>query len=372
LVLTHCSESAKRWEMVKRFDICIDNFSSRILNMSIMKRYTSGDSSPTLKDVAAKAGVSLATASYALNGNGRVTPETRARVREVATSMGYAPSLAARALKGGTGKTILIMADGLAGPWYGELLEGLQLTFVAEGYAVLASTLGDNALSLCRGLILDGFVAGVVVLNPGAARLESLARLLGSKPSVLFDADESYHGSIRFAVDNRGGIRAMARHLWDKGCRSFLWLDGNLDDAWDARERWEAFAEFLGEKSPVAFTLERAYGGFNAPKSKAAVERMLDNGARPRAIVAANDESAFGALQALSSRGFRVPRDVMVTGFDGLDGSAWTDPPLTTLSFDRRALGQRMARCLVGQLKNSPEDVPVQIIPVELVVRATT
>ena len=102
-----------------------------------MKRLAGIQGSITIREVAKLAGVSLATTSYALNNSGRVAPDTKAKVLKAAADLGYAPSLAARSLKGGRGKVIAILTYGMGGPWYGEIFEGLQVNLNIAGYPVL-------------------------------------------------------------------------------------------------------------------------------------------------------------------------------------------------------------------------------------------
>jgi len=338
----------------------------------LMKRFDKVLMSPTIREVALRAGVSVATASYALNGVGRVSEPTRARVLEAAQQLGYSPSIAARVLKGGKGNLVAILTDGFAGPWYGEILEGLQPALKEAGYAVLAVTIQKESLELCRNLAQGGMIRALAVLNPGGARAEELEPLVSLVPTAVFDSDDRYEGALRFVLDNRGGVTALMVHLWDRGYRDYLWLDGDLEAAWDARERWEAFAAFLDEKGLPGAHRARAQGGFKADQAYQAVLEVLSHGRVPRVIVAANDESALGALKAVRSLHFQVPGDIAIAGFDGLDMTAWTDPGLTTLRYDRRALGREMAVSLLNAIDVGTDDRSARLLPVELVVRAST
>ncbi len=332
-----------------------------------MKRLSRTDTI-TIRDVAQRSGVSVAAASYALNGTGRVSPETRQKVIQAAEDLGYAPSLAARALKGAKGNLVAILTDGFAGPWYGELLEGLQPALKDAGFAVLALTLEKESFQLCRSIAGAGLLRGLVALNASAAWQNELSALIDAVPTALFDPDSQDGRATRFVLDNRAGIRALMTHLWGTGCRDYLWLDGE-PTAWDARERRAAFEEFLEERTEPSRS-RRAQGGFQADVAYEAVKRELDH-AVPRAIVAANDESAIGALRAVRERGLEVPADVAIAGFDGIDASAWTSPALTTLKYDRRALGRQMASAVLSAIAQ-PTPPAVFTVPLELVIRPST
>jgi LacI family transcriptional regulator len=336
-----------------------------------MKRFTSSSPEITIRDVAREAGVSITTASYALNDAGRVSAETKAKVLTTAASLGYAPSLAARLLKGAKGNLIAVLAEGLAGPWYGEILEGLQPAINAKGFAVVAMTMQADSLALCGSLVAAGLLRGLVVLNPSRSAAPAVARMARSVPTALFDPGELEAEAIRYVLDNRGGVRALMEHLWERGYRDYLWLDGDLEAAWDARERFEAFDSFLDGKALPREARRRSVGGFRTEVAEASVAAILERGPVPRAIVAANDESAIGALNAMRRRALAAPTDVAVAGFDGLDLSAWMQPPLTTVGYDRRALGARMARGVMEALEGGSRDETF-VIPLELLARGTT
>jgi LacI family transcriptional regulator len=338
--------------------------------ISLMKRLSISSTEATIRDVARLAEVSIATASYALNDTGRVSAETRAKVLEAAKKLGYEPSMAARLMRGAKGNLIAVLADGLAGPWYGEILEGLQPEAKAAGFAVVAMTIQAESLALCKSLVSSRLVRGLVVLNPSESWAPLLERLAESVPTALFDPGAVEAKAMRFELDNRGGIEALMAHLWGKGYRDYLWLDGDIDAAWDARERFAAFQGFIARVGLPAERARRAHGGFKADVAERSVAELLGRGERPRAIVAANDESAIGALAAIKRFGLKAPGDVAVAGFDGLEASAWVDPPLTTLAYDRNELGRRMARSVMDALDGRLVEMAT-VVPLELLARGS-
>jgi DNA-binding LacI/PurR family transcriptional regulator len=337
-----------------------------------MKRLISDVREVTIREVSQCAGVSIATTSNALNGTGRASAQTRDRVLKAAEELGYTPSLAARLLRGGQGNLVAVLSEGLAGPWYGELLEGLQTTFKTDGFAVAAMTIQKESLQLCRSLVMSGLLCGLVILNPEAAYESDLLPLIERIPTVVFDPEEEYKSAIRYILDNRGAITNLMDHLWNRGYRDFLWLDGDQQAAWDARERYAAFCGFLDGKGIPAEGRQRASGGFKMEVSEKAVTELLGKGNIPRAVVAANDESAIGAVNAVQKYGLKVPEDIAVSGFDGLEIAAWVTPALTTLRFDRKALGHQMARHLLSAVANRKIEISENGIPLELLIRGST
>jgi LacI family transcriptional regulator len=279
--------------------------------------------------------------------------------------------MAARLLKGAKGNMVAVLAEGLAGPWYGEILEGLQPSLSERGYAVVAMTILDDSLALCRSLISAGMLRALVILNPGDAWTPALLPLAESIPTALFDPGFQDAQAMRYVLKNREGIAALMEHLWNRGYRDYLWLDGDIEAAWDARERHEAFEAFLDAKGLPRDRRRRAFGGFKTALAEASVARLLSEGPAPRAIVAANDESAIGALNAVRRAGLRVPEEVAVAGFDGLEVSAWLNPGLTTLRYDRKELGRSMAMAIMEAMGKGTRG-STTAVPIELVVRGTT
>jgi LacI family transcriptional regulator len=336
-----------------------------------MKRFINPTMNITIREVAALAGVSVTTASYALNGTGRIAAATREKVIKAAETLGYEPSIAARLLRGAKGNLVAVLTEGLAGPWYGEILEGLQPILSQKGLAVLAMTIQDDSLALCRSLISAGLLRGLVILNPEEAWTPALLPIAESIPTALFDPGFQDAKAMRYLLENREGIAALMEHLWERGYRDYLWLDGDLEAAWDARERHGAFEAFLDAKGLPRERRRRAFGGFKTEIAEASVARILQEGPPPRAIVAANDESAIGALNALRRAGLKVPEEVAVAGFDGLEISAWLNPGLTTLSYDRKALGKSMALAVLDAIDRGSAG-STRLIPLRLVIRGTT
>lgn len=336
-----------------------------------MKSPSREERGATIRDVAKAANVSIATASYALSGTGRISEETRKQVQRAADDLGYSPSIAARALKVGKGNLIAILTDGFAGPWYGEILEGLQPTLKDAGFTVFAITLQKESLQLCMNLTTSGMVRGLIVLNPGEAIKATLKRLEELAPVVIFDSVSDSGGAMQFVIDNRGGISAVMEHLWAQGYRDYLWV-GGPSQTWDARERQDAFDAFLKKQCTPPAQIAHVDGGFQYQTAFQNIDNLLTLGQRPRAIVAANDESALGALEAVKAHQLKVPQDVAIAGFDGLDVTAWTSPPLTTVYYDRKYLGKEMAYSLLKAIEEKTFSPSTRFIPVELVVRKST
>lgn len=330
----------------------------------------------TIKDVARGANVSVATASYALNGEGRVSTTTRATVMRVAHELGYVPHLGARALKGQAARAMGIFVDGVAGPVFGELIEGAQEYLKAQGWGLIVTTLNEPARELANALVGGSLLAGAIVINPLLAAPDLLRNLLDRTPTILLDADpvttarKHALNCLRVALDNADGMRRIATHLLARGCRRFVYLDGSAV-SWDATERRKSFGLALAQAG-VLLPAERVLSGeFRTRQAYTALHRFMEHGDAFDAVVCANDEMALGAATALREAGFRVPDDVALTGFDDIEQAAWSHPSLTTITVRRRELGAAMAGRLITMAGGQDADGDM-LFGVSLVVRGSS
>jgi LacI family transcriptional regulator len=305
----------------------------------------------TIRDVAAKAGVSIAAASYALNGGGRISDATRERVSREAAKLGYRPSPVALALRGTRAREVGIFMDEIGGPFFGAIMEGVQEVLFREGYGILAATPGPGGSDPIARLVNHSMISGAIILNPGTAGAELLSKMAERVPIVLFDAREAIPGCPRFGIQNQEGMKALMDHLIGHGFKDFAYLDGGpLSN--DASERKRVFMSAL-KAAGLPLPKERVIqGSFKVQPAEKAAGELLDSGQRPRVIVSANDQMALGAMRAIHARGLRVPEDIAVTGFDDIEASAWTHPALTTVGYDRQGLGRAMAESLMEGIRS--------------------
>jgi LacI family transcriptional regulator len=304
----------------------------------------------TIRDVAARAGVSVAAASYALNGGGRLSGPTRARIQKIAKQLGYRPSSVALALRGTRAKVMGIFMDGVGGPFFSDIMEGAHDVLRGAGFGILAVTLDAGGRETASRMAHDSMISGALILNPGVAGRDLLEDMARRIPLVLFDSRFSVPGCPRFGIQNREGMAALMEHLLSHGFRDFAYLDGDPRSN-DAIERKRVFKAAL-KRAGLALEPERLLqGSFKVQPAEAAMGAFLDRGLRTRVVVAANDQMALGAMRAILARGFRIPDDIAVTGFDNIEASTWTHPALTTVGYDREGLGRLMARSLLERLE---------------------
>ncbi len=329
----------------------------------------------TINDVAKAAGVSVATVSRALRGLERVSPETRARVQQVATELSYVASPTAASLASGRTRTIAVVAPFLTRWYFSTLLSAIQQALRPRGYHVMLFDLEgsrfDHRLFLTPRMLWKR-VDGVVTLDiPLTEEERALLDRLGL-PVVSVGTPVPNRPSVR--IDEAWAIRTVTGHLLDLGHREVGYVGSVAGDAalpWTPQQRLEAFRATMADHGltvepdlvlasdwTLQGALRDAMGLFGRPH-------------RPTGVVAASDEMAVGVIEAARRRGLRVPEDVSVVGIDDYPLAEVFE--LTTIRQNAAAQGALAVRMLLGALVDGVDlkDEEV-VVPTELVVRAST
>jgi len=327
----------------------------------------------TIADVAARAGVSKTTVSRVLNGKGELDASTVERVRLVIDELGYVPSARAVSLARGRTGVIGMLVPSLTWPWIGEVIQGAVDVVESGEFGVMLFTCnqGDESMRRFASQVNAKAFDGLLVIEPEGT-LDYITELhTGGLPVVLIDDRESRPQFASVATTNRAGGRQAAHHLLEIGRRHPLVVTGKLGFGC-VTERLEGFAEAFeqaGHPLPAAAVLE---GDFSIASGHAAVARAVADGVEFDSVFAHNDLSAAGALQALREAGIAVPGDVAVVGFDDVEFTALTEPPLTTVRQPLRELGATAARLLTAHLGGEPLPAEPVVIPTDFVVRGST
>ncbi|GAB3399865.1 LacI family DNA-binding transcriptional regulator [Schumannella luteola] len=377
-----------------------------------------GELNPTVYDVAARSGVSIATVSRVLRRPDEVRPETAAKVMDAVRELGYVPSASARGLAGRRTQVIGLLLpghqegdpvpdpgpatpprirddrasaeqaaeeSGTGGPvnlYYDEVIRGAEGEASEQGFALLIAAGTASHRERLVGEIA-GRVDGLVVL---AATLgdELLARTSTRVPVVLVADSGDEHDLDHVVVDNEQGMRALVTEvLRDAAVREIAYIAGP-EDSPDERDRRRGFdraiddarddrAEFGDVADSPAVRILR--GDFSVAAGRRLADRLLDDdgddagGRLPDAIVCSNDQSALGVLQSLTAAGVDVPGRVRVSGFDGVEAGRFSTPRLSTVRQPMADLGRIAVRTLLRRLA-SP-DAPRQrvVLPVEVLLR---
>lgn len=330
----------------------------------------------TIKQVAARAGVSTATVSYVLNGTGSVTEATRRRVLAAIADLDYQPSHAARSMRGRShtlGLALPAQPGRLADPALSEVLAGLSDAAAARGYSLLLAT-DDSERSeaeLCLGLLRTGRVDGVVLLDLQVDDERAQALCAAALPHVCAGRPPDGCDSPYVAVDSEGGARQAVRHLLGLGHRAIglIQLPSELAES---EPRYLGYAAALAEAGLEADPELVVEAGRDENDGYQAMQELLGRPERPTAVLASSDELAFGAMHALYDAGLEIGRDVSLVGFDDVPLAAHTHPALTTLHQPRRALGEQLATLLIDTVVGRPRPAPSVILGMRLIIRSSS
>ncbi len=321
-------------------------------------RVQTRDRRPRIADVARAAGVSKTAVSFAFNKPERLNPETASRIREVATTMGYRPHPVARMLTQGHTMTLGVLTPQalpvvFRNPWFGHVSEGIAAAAEEEGYGLLfVSPLHGSLFRALSRATVDGFVA--IGLSHAHPEVEQLRR--AGVPIVLVDSDPfPEYGSVE--IDDEAGARAAAEHLLALGHRDFLVIGVEPPAQGAAAQRGGVTARRLaGYRAALAergleLPEERVLvGPATIPGGLACLRRAWAAGLRPTAVLAMSDAMAIGAMSAAREQGLVVPADLSIVGFDDIDLSQYTEPPLTTVHQPIRRKGEEAVRLLLATM----------------------
>jgi DNA-binding LacI/PurR family transcriptional regulator len=293
----------------------------------------------SIRDVASRAGVSIATVSRAVNGISTVDPELARRVWKAVEEVGYLPNTQARALVSGRSHMLGLIVSEITNPFFPELVQEFETLAVGQGYEVLiGSTNYDSARteSLIRRM-LQRNVDGVAVMTFGIE--EDLVQQLvdGGFPLVFVDAGPQV-GNIRVLKVNYGeGIRQAVQHLAALGHREIGFISGplRLRSAVARRDAFLKAMRELGLKVPKQHLVE---GDHTMEGGIASMEKLTALDSVPTAVLCSNDMTAIGALHALYRTTLKVPDDVSIVGFDDIHLAQFMLPPLTTVQMSCKEL----------------------------------
>jgi DNA-binding LacI/PurR family transcriptional regulator len=335
-----------------------------------MDQAGNGRTRPTLESVAARAGVSRATASRVVNGR-PVTAASRESVRRAIRELGYVPNHAARTLV--TRRTDLI-ALVLPEPttrvfsadrFFPGVIQGVSQELEAADKQLVLMLAGSAAShERIERSVSAHHVDGVMLASlHGADPLPAALGRIGV-PVVCSERTLGPESLPYVGVDNAGGAATAVRHLLATGRTRIATIAGPQDMI-AGIDRLAGFREALrgSARRPAV-----AVGDFTSGSGVAAMRRLLTEDPELDAVFAASDLMADGALQTLRRAGRRVPDDVAVVGFDDIDLAAYTDPPLTTIRQPIVEIGRRLARQLLRRVAGQ-EIEPVVTLPTELVLR---
>jgi LacI family repressor for deo operon, udp, cdd, tsx, nupC, and nupG len=326
-------------------------------------------SSYNIREVAQAAKVSVATVSRTLQMPDVVAPHTRRRVQAAINRLGYTPNAQARMLRTARTHVIVALVPDISNPFFAEVIRGIEQVAHQNRYSVL---LGDTQYSRIREAAYADLLAtkqadGLITLLPHIPRIAS------SVPLRIVNACEYVKDKsiTSVYVDNTSAAKEAVEYLMTLGHRNIAFVTGPMDSpiSIDRDQGYEQALQFGGLKRDRKLT---AIGDFSVESGIRAVETLLAQDQHFTAVFCSNDEMAIGALQAIKSKGLRVPDDISIVGFDDIRFARYMDPPLTTVAQPKDELGREAMNMLIEILRGNDVPARKRILPTQLVIRGST
>ncbi|WP_128895245.1 LacI family DNA-binding transcriptional regulator [Longirhabdus pacifica] len=306
---------------------------------------------PTIKDVAKLAGVAVSTASYALNNSNKVKEETKNKVMKAAEELNYQKNGLASDLKRTSTNTIALILSDLSGPYYSELIKGVQDITRTHGFDLIAcSSIGGSASTALK-FLREKRVDGVIILahNIKDETIQSSARQ--DFPIVVLDRSLDNEFVNEIEVDNVQGAFTATEYLIHKGHQEIAYISGPANSH-DNELRLQGYKNALNHHQLPYRSKWKISGEFTREGGYKATKMLIAQNDLPEGIFYGNDEMAVGGLQALKENGITVPEDISVIGFDDIQLSEFVSPPLTTMKQPKYEAGALAVHLIFQLLSN--------------------
>ena len=327
----------------------------------------------TIREVAESARVSYATVSHVINNTRLVSQATRERVLEAMAALNYRPNALARSLRQGKSNTIGLVLPDSANPFFAEISRSIEDEAFKKGYSVfLCNTELDTQRELLYVDVLSkNQVDGIIFVATGdqADSLDFLLRQ--SMPVVMIDRDVPNVEVDAVLTDNQLGGFLATRHLIELGHKHIACIAGPSNITPSA-ERIIGYRKAL-EQAGLSYDENLVLrGDYHAQSGMEITHSILLMTPRPTAIFALNDLMALGALRAAAEAGYSVPRDLAVVGYDNLELTRFTNPPLTTISQPKKEVGAQAVNLLVDRISQKSRPPSRLVLAPELIIRRST
>jgi len=329
----------------------------------------------TIKDIAKRAGVSVATVSYVINNTRWVHEDKRRRVLEAIRELNYVPNAVARGLRVQKSNAISLIVSDITNPFYPDLARACQEVAQARGYTVNIVNTDDEPDKMSEALkqLRGGKVDGAVVTSALPDNREEIAQLLKEGyPLVLASRKLEDLEADSIVADNKRGAMMAVNYLIGLGHRKIAFVNG-VESSWINETRTEGYLQAMREAGlevhPEWLTSGKAR--YEASYQTARMLLSLPEEKRPTAILNLTDLGAFGVLDAAKDMGVAVPEELAVIGFDDLFISGLRNIQLTTIRVPRHEMGRLATEMLFQRMENKAAQPRSVVMPVELVIRKT-
>ena len=330
----------------------------------------------TIRDIAKRAGVSVATVSRTLTTPEAVRPHKRELVQQAVEAMNYVPNANARQLRRRRNEAIIVIVPEIANPFFSGIVQSIENVAHDLGYRVLiGETQGkQERLDYYADMVLTRMADGLILLGsllPTIVKAELDGGLVQKIPLVLACERNEGLDCPTVAIDNVAAGKLAVEHLLARGCRRIATITGPPANTL-SQDRLRGFSEALlaaGLPTTGAGIVE---GDFSIDSGYIAMQGLLDAATVPDGVFCANDEMAIGAQLAIRERGLAMPADIAIIGFDDLRFGAFASPPLTTIRQPTTQLGETAMRMMDAVLRKLPLEQRNVVLVHELVERQST
>lgn len=327
----------------------------------------------TMKDVAVRARVSTATVSRALMNPEKVSQATRNRVEQAAIDVGYLPGSLHRNLKRNESRTILVIVPDICDPFFSEIIRGIEVTAAEQGYLVL---IGDCAHQNQQektfiDLIITKQIDGMLLLGSRLPFDASKEEQRNLPPMVMANEFAPELELPTVHIDNLTAAFNAVNYLHELGHQRIACIAGP-EEMPLCHYRLQGYVQALRRSGMTVDPHYIARGDFTYEAGANALEQLLNLPQPPTAIFCHSDVMALGALSMAKRRGFRVPDDLSIIGFDNIALAEFCDPPLTTVAQPRFDIGREAMLLLLSQLNGHTVSSGSRLLDCELVLRGTT
>jgi len=329
---------------------------------------------PTIKDVADRAGVSIATVSRVINGAAVVSEKSATRVNAAIKELGFKPNQVARNLVLQKNTSIGIIVPALGNQFYGDILNGIEDACAAQDYEVFVCTTGGDPQK--EGRFIETFsdknCAGIVVMSR-KLRPETVKSINALNiPTIMVNRKTSGLMCPTVSIDNFRAAYEITNYLIGLGHKKIALFRNSLDiDAFGV-EQYSGFERALAEHNLIIDRDLVCYGEFDPVKSYNLMTELIEKGKVPTAVFATSDVMAMGVCNALFDKGYKVPEDVSVVGFNDIQLAAHYRPALTVIHQPLKQMGEEAVRMIVDMNREDgrvQKDGRTVILPHELIER---
>jgi LacI family transcriptional regulator len=333
---------------------------------------------PTIKDVAKKASVSTATVSLVIHKHKRISERTRQKVLKAIDELKYRPSKVARGLVLRQTHNIgfLVTNDHFlrTEPFYTHIFLGTEFEARDHDYYILLNTVPSefNKSNCLPRFVAENNIDGIIIA--GKVPFELISCLEPYKlPLVFVDFYPPKGEYSAVVIDNINGGMQATNHLINLGHRNVGFIGGDIDHP-SIKDRFRGYKQALNDHG-IGFDVNYTVlteDSMSREIGYQSVKNLLNNNSDITAIFASNDAMAIGAVQYLKEKGYNIPKDISLIGFDDVEADLLLDPPLSTIRVPRIDLGVKTMQLMVNILKDKKEEIEKIVIPVELVARDST